>query len=141
MVWVAVDKDGTEKIFDVKPFRGNTQKDRDHVWGTYVGENYKKWYPKHDGRNEDTGNAYYQGHSIELPKGTINKLIGRELSWDDESVKLKELQLMKLKIIKFKDNQLNPEKLFDVVYREAHKVIYEKKLREKWFNLRKSISL
>lgn len=48
---------------------------------------------------------------------------------------------MKLKIIKFKDNQLNPEKLFDVVYREAHKVIYEKKLREKWFNLRKSISL
>ena len=31
MAWVAVDKDGTEKIFDVKPFRGNTQKDRDHV--------------------------------------------------------------------------------------------------------------
>ena len=46
MVWVAVDKDCTEKIFDVKPFRGNTQKDRDHVWGTYVGENYGKWYPK-----------------------------------------------------------------------------------------------
>lgn len=36
MVWLAVDKDGTEKIFDVKPFRGNTQKDRDHVWGWYI---------------------------------------------------------------------------------------------------------
>lgn len=27
---------------------------------------------------------------IELPKGTISKLIGRELSWNDEPVKLKE---------------------------------------------------
>lgn len=48
---------------------------------------------------------------------------------------------MKLKIIKFKDKQLVPEKLFDVVYRGANKVIYEKKLYEKWFNLRKSSSL
>lgn len=88
-IWLAVDKDGAEKIFNVKPFRGNTQKDRDRVWGgTYVGENYKKWYPKHDGRNEDTGNAYYQGHSIELPKGTIKKIIGRELSWEDKPVEL-----------------------------------------------------
>jgi hypothetical protein len=90
-IWLAVDKDGAEKIFNVKPFRGNTQEDRDHVWGgTYVCENYKKWYPEHDGRDEDTGNAYYLGYSIELPKGTINKLIGRELSWEDEPVELKE---------------------------------------------------
>lgn len=27
---------------------------------------------------------------VELPKGTIKKLIGRELSWDDEPVELKE---------------------------------------------------
>lgn len=87
-IWLVVDKDGAEKIFNVKPFRGNTQKDRDHVCCTYVGEDYKKWYPKHDGRDEDTGHAYYQGHSIELPKGTISKLIGRELSWDDEPVEL-----------------------------------------------------
>lgn len=26
--WLAVDKNGAEKIFNVKPFRGNTQKDR-----------------------------------------------------------------------------------------------------------------
>lgn len=90
MAWLAVDKDGTEKIFNVKPFRGNTQKDKNHVWGTYVGENYEKWYPKHDGRNEDTGDAYYQGHSIELPKGNIEKIIGRKLTWDDNPVELKE---------------------------------------------------
>lgn len=28
--------------------------------------------------------------TIELPKGSIKKLIGRELSWDDEPVELKE---------------------------------------------------
>ena len=87
MTWLAVDKNGTEKIFNVKPFKGNTQKDKNNVYGTYVGENHEKWYPKHDGRNEDTGDAYYQGHSIELPKGTINKLIGRNLTWEDEPVK------------------------------------------------------
>lgn len=89
MAWVAVDKDGVEAIFDGKPFRGNTQKDRDHVWGTYAGEYYDRWYPKHDGRNEDTGDAYYQGHFIEMPKGSIKKLIGRELTWDEEPVELK----------------------------------------------------
>lgn len=47
---------------------------------------------------------------------------------------------MKFKIIKFEDKQLNPEKLFGVVYR-GYKVIYTKKLHEKWFNLPKSISL
>lgn len=88
MRWLAVDKDGTEKLFNVKPFRGNTQKDKDHVWGLYVGENYEKWYPKHDGRNEDTGNAYYQGYSVELPKGTIFKIIGKVLSWKDKPVEL-----------------------------------------------------
>ena len=34
MAWLAVDKDGTEKIFNVKPFKGNTQKDKNHVYGT-----------------------------------------------------------------------------------------------------------
>ena len=48
---------------------------------------------------------------------------------------------MELKIIKFEDKQLNPEKLFGVVYREAHKVIYMKKLHEKWFNLPNSIGV
>ncbi len=45
---------------------------------------------------------------------------------------------MKLEVIKFKDNQLNPEKLLGAVYRGAYKVIYKKKLCEKWFNIGKN---
>lgn len=30
-----------------------------------------------------------EGSYIELPKGSIKKLIGRELSWNDEPVELK----------------------------------------------------
>lgn len=34
---------------------------------------------------------YWIGYSIfNLPKGSIKKLIGRELSWEDDPVKLKE---------------------------------------------------
>ena len=34
------------------------------------------------------------GDNMALPKGSIKKLIGRELSWSDEPVELKEEQLM-----------------------------------------------
>lgn len=35
--------------------------------------------------------GYWIGYSIfHLPKGSIKKLIGRELSWSDEPVELKE---------------------------------------------------
>lgn len=93
MAWLAVDKNGKEKIFDVRPFRGNTQEDKDHVWGLYAGEDYDRWYPQHDEREDDTGYAYYLGvgDSIELPQGTINKLIGRNLTWNDEPVELKSI--------------------------------------------------
>lgn len=90
MAWLAVDKYGTEKVFDVQPFRGNTQEDKDHVWGLYAGEDYDRWYPQHDEREDDTGYAYYLGDFVELPHGTISTLIGRELSWADEPVELKE---------------------------------------------------
>lgn len=63
MAWVAVDKDGTEKIFSdyCKPIRG------------YYIEHLGKWI----------------GIGIVVPKGTIKKLIGRELTWEDEPVELK----------------------------------------------------
>lgn len=60
MAWVACDKNGEEFIYQEKPYR----------W-----ENY--WYL------DDYS-------SVEIPKSTIKKLIGRELSWDDEPVELKE---------------------------------------------------
>ena len=63
MAGVAVHKYGDEVIFDFEPYR----------WNVFV------WV---EGRGDD----------IYLPKGTIKKLIGRDLTWSDEPVELKEEQ-------------------------------------------------
>lgn len=65
MVFVAIDKDGSEWMFDVKPYR------QAEVWVTsqYDFDHGANWF--------------------ELPKGSIRKLIGRELTWEDEPVELK----------------------------------------------------
>ena len=67
--WLAVDKNGTECIYaDKKPLRGKDKFGPD------------SW----DYRSDE---AFYD--FVELPPGSIKKLIGRELSWKDEAVKLK----------------------------------------------------
>lgn len=67
MAWVTVDKDGSERIFEQKPRR-------------FV---QSIWVSTHN----DYRNRFYD--FVELPKGSIKKLIGRELSWSDEPVELK----------------------------------------------------
>lgn len=86
MAYVAVDKDGTEKISD------NCLK-RFNKWIVWFGV-MPKITPKNT-RNKwvDTWLSYppyleFQG--VKLPKGSIAKLIGRTLTWDDEPVELKE---------------------------------------------------
>lgn len=59
MAWVAVDMDNTEWIFNKKPFRS------------------------------DDGYWYSDSHFIYIPEGSIKKLIGRDLSWEDNCVELK----------------------------------------------------
>lgn len=61
MAWVAVDKDGTENIFQFRPRRGNNG-----------------FIP-----------LYLYSMFLTLPKGSIKKLIGRDLTWEDESVELR----------------------------------------------------
>lgn len=61
MVWVAVNEDCTECVSTVEPTRSP----------------YKTWC------------IYGFGNCIELPKGSIKKLIGKELTWSDEPVELK----------------------------------------------------
>ena len=61
MAWVAVDKDGYEAIYLYKPDRGN------ECW------------------NPNCVIAFFG-----LPKGSIKKLIGKDLDWNDEPVELKE---------------------------------------------------
>lgn len=67
MAWVAKDKNGEEYLYEEKPSRGYGC-----IWRAI-------FYDDKD-RNSDF---------IELPKGSIKKLIGRELSWSDDPVELK----------------------------------------------------
>ena len=62
MAWVAVDKDGRECIYQFRPKRRGNQ-----FIPIYA---YSMW--------------------LALPKGSIKKLIGRDLDWNDEPVELKE---------------------------------------------------
>lgn len=70
MAWVAVDSLNRELIFRNEPFRDI---DTDYMV-TYHG-----WFDRN-----------MNSWGIELPKGSIKKLIGRELTWKDEPVELKE---------------------------------------------------
>lgn len=67
MAWVATNVNGLEFLFKNKPCRSG------------YGE-YGYW------------NSVYSGIGgcILIPHGTIKKLIGRQLSWNDEPVELKE---------------------------------------------------
>lgn len=69
MAWVAVDRDEKEGIFSHKPTRV---------------EDLGSWYDE-----AEYGGVFYDTE-ISLPKGSIKKLIGRDLDWLDEPVELKE---------------------------------------------------
>lgn len=72
MVWVAIDKDGSEHIFDTKPWR-------------------------EDGHYMPNGDW---DANIVLPKGSIKKLIGRELTWNDEPLSLHDEFYMETSVCK-----------------------------------------
>lgn len=71
MSWLAVDKGGCEHIFAEKPCRNESNT----LWICSVVYLYGQRYA-------NTGCCY-------LPKGSIEKLIERELTWKDEPVELK----------------------------------------------------
>jgi hypothetical protein len=63
MPYLAVDEDGTEGIFNTCPDRVNN----DMWW-------YEEWS--------------LHCSELDLPKGTIEKIIGRSLTWEDEPVQI-----------------------------------------------------
>ena len=65
MSWVAVDKDGTECIYQFRPVRSKI--DNGKFFPLYE---YSMW--------------------LTLPKGSIRKLIGKDLTWKDNPVELKD---------------------------------------------------
>lgn len=62
MAWVAVDKDGREYIYKFRPKRSIDMFTSLYTYST----------------------------CLYLPKGSIKKLIGKDLTWEDEPVELKE---------------------------------------------------
>lgn len=68
MAWVAVDKDGNEAIFAFKPVM-----------------NGKYWHDWQITIEMETFDSL-----IPLPKGSIKKLIGKDLTWEDNPIELKE---------------------------------------------------
>lgn len=64
MAWLAVGKDGSEFICSTEPYR-----DIDDLWCV-------EYTP--------------ESNIVQLPKGSIEKLIGRNLTWNDEPVELKD---------------------------------------------------
>ena len=86
--WVAVDADGSEWIFTENPYRYE--------------EPTRKGY----------GNLLVSdGNYMELPKGSIKALIGRELTWNDEPVELKEpvSPCIDCECAKFADEVIKPK--------------------------------
>lgn len=63
MAWVAVNKDGSEYIFHDKPERLSVN------WQDLMYDLYT---------------------DIRIPRGSIKKLIGKDLAWKDDPVELKE---------------------------------------------------
>ena len=68
MAWVVVNKDDSENIFTNKPNRSVA------YWYDFISPNRVTLFNR----------------MVILPKGSIKKLIGRDLDWNDEPVELKE---------------------------------------------------
>lgn len=67
MAWVAVDYENNEFIYDYHPI--DLRYKRNGVF-------HQTWFPDEE------------SVEIKLPKGSIEKLIGRKLTWEDEPVEL-----------------------------------------------------
>lgn len=82
MAWLAVNEDGLEVIFNNQPLYCRSER----CWCADDGYelDYKDFYDFSAGVERKP--KYFYG--VVLPKGTIKRLIGRELTLDDEPVEL-----------------------------------------------------
>lgn len=94
MAWLCVDKDGSEKIFNCEPNRGQNQPDIDKSVAC-EGIDDDIWYSTCYGVDEH-GYLLFDADldcttGVELPRGTIESLIGRKLTWEDEPVRYEKM--------------------------------------------------
>ena len=88
--WVSVDKDGTEKISNSEPMRRQFKGKRilSAMWGMFTGNysknNWNKWCNGYSNDEKD----FLPFMGVIIPKGTIEKIIGRKITWEDEPVEV-----------------------------------------------------
>ena len=89
MAWVAVNQDGSEVCSSNKPFRHH---EAANELIEKFGEGYKRCLKEDDHWCDDFRNWHYSVPVFRgaiLPKGSIEKLIGKKITWSDEPVELK----------------------------------------------------
>ena len=90
MAWLAVDKDGTEAVFRRKPKRVKTTNKWNDTVEKFVCEG--KLYPNNDGyehhKSYGSLQTIKQTTKSILPKGSIKKLIGKNITYNDEPIKI-----------------------------------------------------
>lgn len=86
MAWIAVDKDGTEKLCMEKPFRRGRKCYT--LWGLSLGFYSKNNRCKWANAWSTNSNDILPFTGVILPKGSIEILINRKLTWKDESVEI-----------------------------------------------------
>ena len=77
MAWVAVTEYGAEVMFNNKPNRKKAG-----------GKGYDYWQDDVVYWEVRGYTTCANDYSIPLPKGTIEKIIGRQLTWEDDAVEL-----------------------------------------------------
>lgn len=90
MSWLAVDKDGTEAVFRRKPKRIKTTNKWNDAVEKFICEG--RLYPSNDGyeyhKNYGSLQTIKQTTKSILPKGSIEKLIGKKLTWKCNPMKI-----------------------------------------------------
>lgn len=91
MCWLAVNKNGTECVFKRKPKRVKTTNKWDDIvikfickGKIYASANGYEYHPTYGDLQ-----TIKQSTRSNLPKGSIEKLIGKKLTWEDEPFELK----------------------------------------------------
>lgn len=97
LIWLAVDSNGDEKLttnpqgfqrFSPKWFKdGEKDEHKKVVAYNDTTQDHDIWIEYHDPK---TTEKYFVPNWCYLPKGSIKKLIARELTWNDEPVKIEE---------------------------------------------------
>lgn len=89
--YVAVDYDGTEKMSNNSFIRRQDLEGRrikSVFWGLFGGWYKKNEYKKWADMFSSDENDFLPFGGVILPKGAIEKLIGRRLTWADEPVEI-----------------------------------------------------